>query len=129
MNPVQRQPEAPDVNRASGAAAGFIFGSLIFIVLVAIVKFSLSVPAIDATRAATISGALHEIHTNEVVSLQGAAWIDRSRGIVRLPINTALQLAAQEWRNPAQARADLISRARHASAPAPKPAAASNPFE
>jgi hypothetical protein len=129
MNPSQNLPEIPDENRASGAAAGFIFGSLIFIVLVVIVKLSLSVPAIDATRAATISNALYEIHTNEVVSLQGAAWIDRSRGIVRLPINTALQLAAQEWRNPARARADLIARARHASAPAPKPAAAANPFE
>lgn len=129
MNPRQNLREIPDVNRASGAAVGFILGSLIFIVLVVIVKLSTTVPAIDAGRATTISSALFEIRTNEVASLESAAWIDRSRGIVRLPITTALQLAAQEWQNPAQARADLIARARHASAPAPKSAATANPFE
>jgi hypothetical protein len=130
MNPDSHLPEIPHVNRASGAAAGFIIGSLIFIVLVVIVKLAATVPSIDAARAATISSALHDIRTNEVVSLNSPAWIDRSRGIVRLPIETAEQLAAQEWANdPAQARADLIERAKRASAPAPKPAATANPFE
>lgn len=129
MNPGQDLPKTPDVNRASGAAAGFIFGSLIFIVLAVVVKLSATVPAIDADRGATLSSALFEMRTNEVVSLESAGWIDRSRGIVRLPITTAEQLAAQEWQNPAQARADLIARAKRASAPAPKPAATANPFE
>ena len=127
MNPGQNPSEIPSVNRASGAAVGFIFGSLIFIVLVVIVKLGMTVPPIDADRAAAISSDLHDIRTNEVVSLNTPAWIDRSRGIVRLPIETAEQLAAQEWSNPAQARADLIARAHRASAPAPKPAG--NPFE
>lgn len=129
MNPGQSPHDIPDVNHASGAAVGFIFASLIFIVLVVIVKLSATVPAIDAARAAAISSSLHDIRTNEVASLESPAWIDRSRGIVRLPIATAEQLAAQEWSNPAQARADLIARARRASAPAPKPAATPNPFE
>jgi hypothetical protein len=129
MNPGQDLPKTPDVNRASGAAAGFIFGSLIFIVLAVVVKLSATVPAIDADRGATLSSALFEMRTNEVVSLESAGWIDRSRGIVRLPITTAEHLAAQEWQNPAQARADLIARAKRASAPAPKPAATANPFE
>lgn len=125
----QNMPETPDVNHASGAAVGFIAGSLVFIVLVAIVKLSATIPPIDATRGAALSSALYEIRTNEMVSLDSPGWIDRSRGIVRLPITTAVQLAAQEWRNPAQARADLIARARRASAPAPKAPAAPNPFE
>jgi hypothetical protein len=129
MNPGQNPHEVPDVNRASGAAVGFIGGRLVFIVLVVIVKLSLTVPAIDADRAATISTALFQIRSNEVVSLESPGWIDRSRGIVRLPISTALQVAAQEWQDPAQARADLIARAKRASAPAPKPAATANPFE
>jgi hypothetical protein len=129
MNPGQNPHEIPDVNRASGAAVGFIAGSMVFIVLVVIVKLSLTVPAIDADRATTISTALFQIRSNEVVSLQSPGWIDRSRGIVRLPISTALQVAAQEWQDPAQARADLIARAKRASAPAPKPAATANPFE
>ena len=118
-----------DVNRASGAAAGFIIASLIFIVLVVIVKFSMTPPAIDADRATAISQALFEIRTNEVASLDSAAWIDHDRGIVRLPIDTAIQITAQEWQNPAQARADLIARAQRATAPAPKQPAKANPFE
>lgn len=129
MNPVQNMPHTPDVNRASGAAVGFIFGSIIFCFLTLIVKLSMPVPAIDANRGVAISSALFEIRTNETVTLNSVGWIDRSRGIVRLPITSAEQLAAQEWSNPAQARADLIERAHRAAAPAPKPAATQNPFE
>jgi len=117
----------PDVNRASGAAVGFAIASGLFVVLMVVVKLSTCPPAIDADRAAAISQSLSEIHSNEVVSLDHAGWIDRPRGIVRLPIDTAMQLAAQAWQNPEQARADLINRSRKATAPAPKPAA--NPFE
>ncbi|HEX3625205.1 MAG TPA: hypothetical protein VH280_07260 [Verrucomicrobiae bacterium] len=129
MNPGQNLTGTPDVNRASGAAVGYIFGSLIILALVGVVELTISVPAIDAGHATTISSALSEIRTNENVSLNNVGWVDRSRGIVRLPISTAEQLAAQEWSNPAQARADLITRAKRASAPAPKPAATANPFE
>lgn len=129
MNPGSNLPKTPDVNHASGAAVGFILGSLIFLVLVVIVKLTTSIPPIDATRSQAISSALFEIRTNETASLDSAAWIDRSRGIVRLPIMTAEQLAAQEWKNPAQARMDLIDRAKRATAPAPKPAATPNQFE
>jgi hypothetical protein len=123
MNPNQN---APDVNRTSGAAIGFTIASVIFVVLVVIVKLSVTVPPIDAARDAAISQALYQIHTNEFTSLNNPGWVDKPRGIVRLPIETAMQLAAQEWQNPAQARADLIARAKKSTAPAPKVA---NPFE
>lgn len=126
MNP---DLKTPDVNRASGAAIGFLIASVIFAVLVVIVKCSATVPAIDADRGAAFSNDLFEIRSNENVSLNSAGWIDRSRGVVRLPIDTAMRLAKQEWQNPAQARADLISRAQKAAAPAPKAAPAPNPFE
>ena len=92
-------------------------------------KFSVRVPAIDADRASAISKALFEIHTNETVSLNNPGWIDQPRGIVRLPVVDAMKLAAQEWQNPAQARADLIAREEKASAPLPKAPAKPNPFE
>src|ERR1700677_300945 len=113
-------PTNPDVNRASGAAAGFVIASVIFIVFAVIVKLSATVPSIDANRAATISQALYEIRTNEVASLDSAGWVDRDRGIVRLPIDTAIQIATQKWQDPAEARADLIARSRKAAAPLPK---------
>jgi hypothetical protein len=117
------------VNRASGAAAGFAIASLIFIVLVIVVKLSVSPPAIDADRAGLISSTLYQIRTNEVVSLSSAGWIDRNRGTVRLPIQTAIDLTAQEWQDPAAARADLIVRAQKAAAPAPKVAPKPSLFE
>jgi hypothetical protein len=121
--------ETPDVNRASGAALGFVVASLIFVVLVVVVKFSVHVPAIDADASATRARALAEIRAIENQSLNTAGWVDQSRGIVRLPIDTAVQETAQAWKNPAQARADLISRQEKASKPAPAAPAKPSAFE
>ena len=121
--------ERPNVNRASGAALGFIIASLIFIALAVVVKFSVQVPAIDADRNTARAKALTEIRATEEKSLTTAGWIDPSRGIVRLPIETAMQATLQAWQNPAQARADLISRQTNASAPAPTAPAKPSAFE
>src|SRR5512146_2221654 len=106
------------VNRASGAAVGFTIASLIFAVLAVGVKLCLKAPAIDADRAAVRAKALAEIRAAEDKSLNTAGWIDPVRGIVRLPIDTAMQEAAQAWKNPEQARADLLQRQENASKPA-----------
>ena len=120
---------AENVNRASSAVTGFIVASLIFVALAVVVKFAISVPAIDADRNAARAKALAEIRATEDKSLNTAGWIDQSRGIVRLPIETAMQVAAQAWKNPAQARADLISRQETASKPAPVVPAKPSVFE
>jgi hypothetical protein len=112
-------PNTTNINRASNAATGFIVASLIFIALTVVVKFSVSVPAIDADRAAARAKALAELRATEDKSLNTAGWIDPSRGIVRLPIETAMQETAQAWQNSAQARADLIARQENASKLAP----------
>jgi len=121
--------DTTSINRASSAATGFIVGSLVFIALFVAVKFSLQIPAIDADRNAARAKALAEIRATEEKSLNSAGWVDQSRGIVRLPIDTAMQEAAQAWQNPAQARADLISRQDKASAPAPVAPAKPSAFE
>jgi hypothetical protein len=118
-----------NVNRASSAATGFIIASLIFIALVVVVKFSIHVPDIDADRAVARAKALAEIRAVEDKSLGTVGWIDQARGIVRLPIETAMQETLQAWQNPAQARADLISRQEIASKPAPVAPAKPNAFE
>jgi hypothetical protein len=111
--------ETPNPNRASGAALGFLIASFIFIAFVVFVKFSLKVPAIDADRAAERAKDFAAIRVTESAALYNVGWIDQQRGIVRLPIETALQLAGREWKNPAQARADLIAREEKAVAPVP----------
>jgi hypothetical protein len=121
--------ETPNINRASGAALGFIIASLIFIALAVLVKFFVHVPAIDADRNTARAKALTEIRATEEKSLNTAGWIDQSRGVVRLPIETAIQATLQAWQNPAQARADLIARQEKASAPAPVAPAKPSAFE
>jgi hypothetical protein len=104
-------------NRASGAALGLFLASLVFIALVVVVKFSVAVPAINADRAADRSKALAEVRSEEAKGLNTTAVLDAKRGIVRLPIETAMKLAAQQWQNPSAARADLNARVDKATAP------------
>ncbi len=126
---MNRNQDTPVVNRASGAAFGFLVAGVLFAVLAVIVKFSVTVPEIDADRNAAIAQALFQIRTNEAAVLDHPGWIDQSRGIVRLPIGDSMKITAQAWRNPAQARADLISRQENASKPAPVAPAKPSLFE
>jgi hypothetical protein len=104
-------------NRASGAAVGFLIAVVLFAGIAAVAKVSLCPPAIDADAAANRYKALAEIRIAEEKSLTTSGVIDGQRGIVRLPIEDAIKLAAQKWQNPAAARADLNARAEKAAAP------------
>ena len=116
-------------NRASAAALGFLIVSVIFIALPLGVKFSQTVPVIDADRAAERSKALAEIRATEEKALASSAVIYAPRGIVRLPIEDAMKLAAQKWQNPSAARADLNARAEKAAAELPKAQEKPSAFE
>lgn len=118
-----------NANRASGAAIAFIVGSVIFAVLAVIAKLSITVPAVDADAGDKRSQALTEMRASEHTNLYEVGWVDSARGVVRLPIGTALQMAEQAWQNPAQARADLIAREEKASKPAPAAPAKPSAFE
>jgi len=108
------------INRGSGAAVGFIIVSALFAVIAVGVKLSLTAPAVDADRGSVRAKALAEMRAAEDKALNTSDVLDAQRGIVRLPIDTAMQLAAQAWKNPAAARADLTARAEKAAAELPK---------
>ena len=107
----------------------FVVACLLFVALVVVVKLSVSVPAIDAERATLRSKALVDMRAAETTALTTPGWIDQDRNIVRLPIETALQLSESAAKNPATARADLIARAAKVSAPLPKTAPKPSAFE
>ena len=107
----------------------FLIACLLFAVIVAAVKYSTLVPAIDADRAAVRARALAEIRAAETQALNHPGWIDENRGLVRLPIEVAMQITKREWQNPAAARSNLMVRAEKATAPAPQAPAKPNPFE
>jgi hypothetical protein len=96
----------------------FVAGALLFIALVAVVKFSTTIPAIEADRAVVISKALADIHSAESNAINSVGWVDQSRGVVRLPIETAMQMVASD--SPAALRAALAARANRIANTAPK---------
>ena len=116
-------------NRGSAAAIGFLVVSVAFAVFAVGVKLSQPVPAVDADRGAERSKDLAEIRATEDQALNNPAVIDAQRGIVRLPIDLAMQLAAQAWKTPATARADLKARAEKAAAELPKAPEKPSAFE
>ena len=107
----------------------FVVASLLFVAFVVMVRLSVSVPPINADRAALRSKALADTRATETTALATPGWVDQDRGIVRLPIETAMQIYEQAARNPDAARADLMERAQKAAAPQPKQPPKPNPFE
>jgi hypothetical protein len=117
------------INRGSAAGVGFLAVSLIFVLLGVGVKVSQRAPAVDADRGAERSKDLAELRTAEEAALNSSAVIDAQRGIMRLPIDRAMELSAQAWKNPAAARADLTARAEKAGAELPKAPEKPSAFE
>jgi hypothetical protein len=107
----------------------FVVACLLFVALVVVVKLSVRVPAIDADRADLRSKALGDMRAAEATALTTPDWVDKDRGIVRLPIETAMEIFEKAAQNPAAARANLIARAGKAAAPAPKVAPKPSAFE
>jgi hypothetical protein len=110
---------------------GVIFAAVcfLFVGLTIVVKFAVAVPAIDADRAAVLSKALAGLRATEATDLTTPGWVDQDRGIVRLPIETALQLYTSAATNPVAARANLMARSAKATAPLPKTAPKPSAFE
>ncbi len=86
------------------------------------------------TRPAPVNAARIEERRKALAETQAArqqletyGWVDQGKGIVRLPIQQAMELELREWKNPEAGRSNLMSRVDKAF-PAPPPAAPS-PFE
>lgn len=88
-----------------------------------------AVEPINATRAAERAKALGELRAAESEALNHAGWIDQTKGLVRLPISVAMELAERQWQNPAAARSNLIARVEKATFVPPPPPAQPSEFE
>lgn len=111
--------------RAAWAAG--ILGTLLMIAALVVVMIRVTrAPTVDADRVDERYRFLREVRRAESNALNQYAWQDRTREIVRLPIDRALELVEVEWQNPVAARSNLILRVETATAPLPKPP---NPYE
>jgi hypothetical protein len=81
---------------------------------------------LGADRAAERAAAMSELNAANQSSLTTYAWQNKPNEIVRLPIDRAMELTIQEWENPDEARAKLISLSEKAAyQPPPEPEAPS----
>jgi uncharacterized membrane protein len=107
----------------------FLIACFLFAVIVAAVKFSATVPAIDADRAAVRAKTLAEVHAAENQALNHPGWINQDRGLLRLPIAVAMQITEREWLDPPAARSNLTARVEKAAAQATQAPAKPSAFE
>ena len=87
-------------------------------------------PGLNTKRMAERAQALAELRAAESEAVSRPAWIDQSKGLVRLPVEQAMKLVLQEWQNPAAARSNLLARVAKANPPPPPKAPEKpSPFE
>ena len=119
-------------NKCNSTAAAYgvaILGALLIVAaLVWAMRHYTAPEPVNANRAAERAKALGELRAAEAGSLHSAGWIDQPKGVVRLPIDVAMSMVEQEWKNPDAARSNLAARAEKAMPtppppPPPKPSA------
>jgi len=127
--PSQSSALPPPRRPALALVAGILGTFLIVAALVwAMVHYTQPPPTED--RAAVRAKALADLRAAEAEALSTPGWVDQAKGIVRLPIQQAMQLTAAEWgQDPAAARSNLIARVEKATAAPPKAPEKPNPFE
>lgn len=75
-------------------------------------------PPVDSAHWADRKRNLAELNAQNLDLLENYGWMDQNKGVVRLPIDRAIELTIKEWQNPAAARSNLITRADFAAPPA-----------
>ena len=92
-----------DVAPKSGffaTAVAFVGGFLIFAVIVAIVYLpNRAEPLPQGTKTPEERAAiLRELRAREAASANSYGWVDQTKGIVRIPIERAMQLTVEDYK-------------------------------
>ncbi len=103
---------------------GIVGTLLIGAVIVKLMIVYTTPPPLGEDRVQTRLKNLREIRAAEAEAVQQYGWVDQARGVVRLPVQRAIELTAKEWQNPAAARANLIARVEKATEKLPEPKSA-----
>jgi hypothetical protein len=122
------KPESSWSSRAGNVGVALV-ALLIVAVLVWAMRHYTTPPALTAEQAALRVQNLAELRAAVTEAQESYAWIDEGKGIVRLPVERAMNLTAAAWRNPAAARADLIDRVETATFVPPPPPEEPGEFE
>ena len=102
-------PRGRNCAYAIGVAGSF----LVIIALMWLTRAATSVAPLATARGAERMKIKSEFMAANapLVEPNTYAWQDKEKGFVRVPIERAMELTLQEWKNPAAARSNLLSRA------------------
>jgi hypothetical protein len=84
---------------------------------------------LGADRGAARAKDQNDLRAAHQQALSSWGMADAQKGIVRLPIDEAMKVTIQGYKDAAAFRKDLVARSDKASAPAPKPPEKPNEFE
>jgi len=121
----------PVRDRSTSATVIGVLGAFLIVGLLAWAIHLYTQPApLGEDRAAFRAKSLAELRAAEAEALSTPAWIDQSKGLVRLPVQDAMNLVERDWgQNPAAARSNLLARVEKATALPPKAPEKPSPFE
>ncbi len=102
---------------------------LLMVALVATLRYYTHPPPINQLRAAERLKILSDNHQKSQQELETAAYIDKEKGVVRLPNEVATALAVQLWQHPGAARSNLLERASKAFFVPPPPPEPKSEYE
>lgn len=107
-----------------------ILGTFLIVSFLVRLMFNYTHPApLNQARAEERKKNLAEIRQANGLWLTSYDWRDKDKGIVRMPVARAMEISAQEWRNPIAARTNLIGMAAKAYALPPKAPEKPSAFE
>lgn len=86
-------------------------------------------PSIGAERANLRQANLSEVRSIEEEMLTSYGVVNAGKGIYRVPIDQAVQMMIQEWKQPEKARQTMAERVDLATAPPPPPPEIPSEFE
>lgn len=86
-------------------------------------------PSIGAERAKLRKANLEEVRSVEEEILTSYGVVNVEKGIYRMPIDQAVQMMIQEWKQPEKARQMMAERVDLAVAPPPPPPETPSEFE
>jgi hypothetical protein len=109
-----------DKSRIAAYAAGFLGSSLIMAGMIWLMQLYTAPGPIDQTRFAERTKNLADLRAANAVALGTYDWIDKNRGIVRLKVDRAKELAFEQWQNPTAFRSNLLARVDKATAKLPE---------
>ena len=99
-----------------------ILGAFLIVAGLVWVMYSYTRPEpLGEDRAIARRKALRELRASnlDVLNNPNYAWQDQPKGVVRMPIDRAIELSLKLWQNPVAARSNLIARVGKATAVPP----------